>query len=118
MMHTTAADAGNSASHLEGFPDLPVEVRVDLAFAHHRYEFGEVDETIAVKVHLTGNHHQQKRQTMHEGNNRHMHHGANLNLAEAGYFQRRTHNLGWSEITRTQTPERNILKMQYRYIST
>lgn len=39
-------------SHLEGFPDLPVEIRVDLAFAHHRYELGEVDETVAVKVHL------------------------------------------------------------------
>lgn len=40
----TAVDSiGWFMPHLEGLPDLPVEVGVDLALAHHRHKLSKID---------------------------------------------------------------------------
>lgn len=48
--HTTP---NQTAPYLECLPDLPVEVGVDLALAHHRHELRKIDQPIPVQVHLT-----------------------------------------------------------------
>lgn len=52
MNHCCRFDWSMVVPHLEGLPDLPVEVGVDFALAHHGHELGKIDQSVSVQVHL------------------------------------------------------------------